>query len=190
MILAGGLGHRLGGSKAMVGLNGRPLISYPVQAVQGALGGAVVVAKADTELSGLPGVEVWVEPDAPRHPLTGLVHALERAGGRPVLVCACDLPLVTSELISEIAAAGEPGAAAVVARADGRLQPLLARYEPEARAALAAALEVGASVQDAVTALGPWPYDLPDPEVVFNVNTPEDLLRAGALLAAQPKVKS
>jgi molybdopterin-guanine dinucleotide biosynthesis protein A len=191
VVLAGGLGRRLGGSKATVRLNGRPLISYPLRAVQEALGSGVVVAKADSELPRLPGIEVWMEPHEPRHPLTGVVHALGLAEGRPVLVCAGDLPLVPAELIRQLARA-DPGQALVVAAAyQGRLQPLLARYEPEALESLATALQVeGTSVRSAVSALGVQSYEVYDETFLFNVNTPEDLLRAGSLLAAQPNVKS
>ena len=37
-ILAGGGGRRIGGDKAIVELHGRPLISYPLEAVREALG--------------------------------------------------------------------------------------------------------------------------------------------------------
>ena len=76
VILAGGSGTRMGGGKATVHLHGRPLISYPIEAVWRALGSAVVVAKPDTELPSLPGVTVWVEPDEFSHPLVGLRYAL------------------------------------------------------------------------------------------------------------------
>jgi molybdopterin-guanine dinucleotide biosynthesis protein A len=186
VVLAGGLGRRLGGSKATVRLGGQPLITYPLRAIQEALGSAVVVAKADSELPSLPGIEVWMEPPEPRHPLTGIVHALGLAEGRPVLVCAGDLPLVPADLIRQLAGA-DPGPALVLAASyDGRLQPLLARYEPEALEPLSAALQVeGTSVRDAVSAAGARPYEVSDERVLFNVNTPEDLLQAGALLADQ-----
>src|SRR5438477_12761169 len=71
VILAGGAGRRIGGSKALVKLHGRPLISYPLAAMREALGDIAIVAKADTELPSLPGVTVWIEPDVPRHPLVG-----------------------------------------------------------------------------------------------------------------------
>lgn len=49
-VLAGGAGSRLGGAKAMVKLAGRPLISYPLAAIEQADLEPVVVAKACTEL--------------------------------------------------------------------------------------------------------------------------------------------
>jgi molybdopterin-guanine dinucleotide biosynthesis protein A len=184
VVLAGGLGRRLGGSKATVRLSGQPLITYPLRAVQEALGSVVVVAKADSELPALPGIEVWMEPAEPRHPLTGIVHALGLAEGRPVLVCAGDLPLVPADLVRRLATT-DPGEALVVAASfGGRLQPLLARYEPEAIEPLSAALRDGGSVQAAVTAAGVQPFEVSDERFLFNVNSPEDLLQAGALLGA------
>jgi molybdopterin-guanine dinucleotide biosynthesis protein A len=189
VVLAGGLGRRLGGSKATVGVNGLPLITYPVKALQRALGEVVIAAKVDTELPILPGVAVWMEPEKPCHPLIGIVHALELARGRSVLVCACDLPLVTPELVRGIARADAQGAAAVVSRVEGRPQPVLARYLPAALAPLSSALEEeGVPLVEAVERLNPHYYDVPDPTLLFNVNTPEDLLRAGALLTARDRL--
>src|SRR5215475_14082380 len=115
VILAGGLGRRIGGSKAVVQLAGQPLISYPLLAVRTALSDVAVIAKADTQLPSMPGVTVWVEPDLPRHPVVGIVQALALAEGRSVLVCASDLPFVTPELIYRLATADPGKSPAVVA---------------------------------------------------------------------------
>jgi len=85
-VLAGGAGRRIGGGKAIVELHGRPLLSYPVGVLQAVLGEVAVVAKPQTELPDLPGVHVWHEPEEPHHPLAGIVHALQQADGRAVLV--------------------------------------------------------------------------------------------------------
>ena len=103
VILAGGQGRRIGGSKAIVKLRGRPLIVYALEAVASVLGEVAVIAKPDTELPSLSGVTVWIEPEAPQHPVVGIKHALALANGRPVFICAADLPLVTPALIERIA---------------------------------------------------------------------------------------
>ena len=180
-MLAGGLGRRMGGAKALVELNRRTLISYPLEAVWRGLGNVTIVAKIDTELPSLPGVTVWVEPEEPRHPLTGIVHALGMAEGRPVLVCAADMPFVTAELVGAIADADPGHAAAVVASSGGRLQPLLGCYQAAALRALSAA-DAGVALRDAVAALGPGVYEVEDPDALFNVNSPDDLLQAAAML--------
>jgi molybdopterin-guanine dinucleotide biosynthesis protein A len=194
-VLAGGLGRRIGGSKATVLLAGRPLIAYPIAALTAVLGEIAVVAKPDTELPSLPGVTVWIEPAEPRHPLVGIVQALALAEGRPVLVCAGDLPFVTPALVSRIARADPGGAPAVVPRCLDRLEPLLALYLPEAARLLAAAVERGsAPLREVVGSIGPRLLDLEavDADALFNVNAPEDLLHAAALLDRrdQPNVNA
>lgn len=184
VVLAGGSGRRIGGGKATVELHGRPLLGYPVEALRAALGEVAVVAKADTELPALPpGVAVWLEPDAPRHPLVGIVHALHAARGRPVVVAAGDLPFVSPQVVAALAGADAGGRPAVVPRAGGRLQPLLARYEPAAAAPLEQALrEAGRPLTAAVEALRPAVVAFADERPFFNVNVPEDLLTAAALM--------
>lgn len=183
VVLAGGLGRRIGGGKAMVALDRRPLITYPLEAIWRALGNVTIVAKLDTELPSIPGVTVWIEPDQPRHPLTGILHALSLAEGRPVLVCAGDMPLVSAELIGAIARADAGPAGAVLASAQGEIQPLLACLQPSVLEPLAqAARHPDMRLQDVMSALGPRLYEVDDPELLFNVNTPDDLLQAAAML--------
>ena len=187
VVLAGGRGRRLGGDKAIALLDGRPLISYPLAAMRAAVRDVAVVAKPDTALPGaaeLVGVEVWLEPARPRHPLVGILHALRVAAGRCVLVCAADLPFITPAVLRALAAADARGAPAVLAAsASGDLQPLLGRYGPSAAALLApAAAEAVAPVRAAVAAIGPRLVTLQDPSVLVNVNSPEDLARAESLL--------
>jgi molybdopterin-guanine dinucleotide biosynthesis protein A len=183
VILAGGEGTRIGGAKAIVKLHGRPLISYPLEAMWRALGSVALVAKISSQLPSLAGVTVWIEPDEPRHPLVGIVHALGLANGRPVMVCALDLPFATSGLIRRIANANGGGAPAVIASSGGRTQPLLGCYEPEALEPLTAALErVDVPVREAVAALGAVLYEVEDAGELFNINSPDDLLQASAMI--------
>jgi molybdenum cofactor guanylyltransferase len=182
-VLAGGLGRRIGGAKATVALNRRPLISYPLEAVWRALGNVAIVAKPDTELPNVPGAAVWIEPPRPRHPLTGILYALSLAEGRAVLVCAGDMPFVTAELVAAIARADPGPSPAVLATAQGELQPLLGCFQPAALPQLAvAAHDPNIALRDAVATLHPRSYEVADPELLFNVNTPDDLLQAAAML--------
>jgi molybdopterin-guanine dinucleotide biosynthesis protein A len=176
----------MGGSKLTVALGGRPLFSYPLAALSAALARVVVIGKPGLSLPGLGSAEVWSEPALPRHPLVGIVHALANAGGAPVLVCAADLPFVTPELIRRLACAPSGGAAAVIAARDGAWQPLLGRYEPAAAAPLAEAARAERPVRAAVAGLRPALLEVPDPVELFNVNTPDELARAAAMLARGP----
>ena len=177
-ILAGGRGRRMGGDKAARELAGRPLIAWPAAALGAACERVVVVAKADTGLPDLPGVERWNEPDEQHHPARGIAFAIERAG-EAVLVCAADMPFVTRDAC-EAVIAGLGGGPASVAVADGVMQPVFAAYAPAALDGLRAA-PPDAALTRTVDALGPALVEV-DPRVVRSVNSEEDLARAEAEL--------
>ena len=168
VVLAGGLGRRMGGRKPERWLRGKPLAAYPAAALQEVCERVALVGPAPR----LPGVELWDdEPEKPRHPLTGIVHALERAGGGPVLVVAADMPFVTAEVLRALTAAGE----GVVAVADGVLQPLLAVYSPSSLPVLKAA-PPDAPLTRTVESLNPIRVEVP-PAITRSIDTPEQLAR-------------
>jgi molybdopterin-guanine dinucleotide biosynthesis protein A len=174
VVLAGGSGSRIGGAKATAQLDGQALITYPLTAALGALGAVAVVAKDGVELPQLDQrVELWIEPDQPRHPVVGVIEALRRARGSAVLAIACDLPLLTSEVVALIASADAEGSVAVLASAAGRPQPLLARYEPAALALLEK-FDTDGPMTEQVMALLPTLVEVPA-EASFNVNDLEQL---------------
>jgi molybdopterin-guanine dinucleotide biosynthesis protein A len=180
-LLAGGSGRRLGApSKPAALLAGQPLISYPAAALLEVCPKVAVVCKSSTPLPPLEGVERWDEPDEPRHPLTGIVHALTTAGG-PVLICAADMPFVTADACRSLLQGG-PNADAVIATAEGVLQPTLGLYAASALDALRAA-PPDAALTATVEALDTVRVALPA-ALVRSVNTPEELAEAEAALAS------
>ncbi len=187
VVLAGGVGRRIGGDKATVELGGRALVRYPIAALARVCDEVVVVAKRDTALPALAGeADVWVESDVPRHPLAGIAHALRTAGGRPVLVLGCDMPCVPIALLAALLAHAR--GAGAVARTDGIVQPLCACYTPLALPGIER-FDPGARATDVVRALGVTLVDWEDADALCSVNAPEDLRHAGARLglpAADP----
>ncbi len=137
-ILAGGRGARLGGAKATARVRGRPLLAWSLAALREAVEEVVVIAKPQTPL---PPCDVPVHRDEPEdfHPRHGLVSALRRAEGRPVVVVPCDMPLVPPALLEVLLDVVEDGAPAAMPRTEGRVHPLCAAYAAEALGALEAA---------------------------------------------------
>src|SRR4051794_2243050 len=176
VLLAGGRGRRLGGDKASVNLAGRPLAQWSLDALGAVLDEVVVACRLDTQIPPLVGVkEAWVEPEGARGPLVGLVSALREARGRPIIACSVSLPLVTPAAVRALVQAdldGRPGAVPIV---DGRLEPLLARWQPEALRVLAGfAPEVPLAV--ATAALGPLQVRMDSRDAgLMRVCAPEDL---------------
>jgi molybdopterin-guanine dinucleotide biosynthesis protein A len=78
-------------------------------------------------------------------------------------------------------ASGDPELTpAVVASAGGITQPLLGCYQPRAAHHLRAGDE--RPLREQVTELSPRVVEVEDPRELFNVNAPEDLLQAAAML--------
>jgi molybdopterin-guanine dinucleotide biosynthesis protein A len=77
----------------------------------------------------------------------------------------------------------------VAASHGGAIQPLLARYEPEALEPLRAAGH-DAPLRAAVMALRPRLLEVEDPEALLNVNTPADLERAALALSRRSRTSS
>ena len=173
-VLAGGLGRRVGGGKPGVELAGRPLIAWPLAAAAEAGLEAIVVAKAATPLPAVA-APVWIEPDEPVHPLTGLVHALERAGARDVIALGCDMPFVTAGALRALAGAPAPAGP----------EPLLARYGAAQLPSLRAALAAQAPLRATFAELHPAAVAI-DPACLRNVNTPADL-RAAVTTLTEPR---
>ena len=187
-VLAGGLGERLGGSKASATLAGRPLVEHPLGAAGEAGLEAIVVAKRSTVLPPLD-VPVVYEPQRPQHPLLGVITALEFASQSArlpgVVMLACDMPFLTGPLLAWLA--GLEGA--VMASVDGRAQPLLSRLPVEAQQALERALAERRSLRSAFASLAPRVVGerelsrFGDPaRLCFNVNGPKDLRTASQWL--------
>ena len=171
-ILPGGAGTRMGGvSKAAVEFDGRPLAAHVRDVLTEVCDGLAIVSKSDTELPALDGVERWDEPAEPRHPLTGIVHALEQADG-PVLVCAVDMPWITADACRSLMDAA-PGSVAAVAVGEGEMCPVFAVYAPDALATLRAAPD-DAPLRETVDSLDPARVALA-PALLRSVNEPTDL---------------
>jgi molybdenum cofactor guanylyltransferase len=191
-VLAGGLGRRVGGAKALVDLGGRTLISYPLQAAREAGLQAIILAKRDTTLPTTPTGVILSEPDHPRHPLCGVVTALRhaaRSGSQAVLVVGCDMPFLTAPLLRRFAScAGET----VIAELGGEPQPFPALYRPPALATLERALGHESSLRSVLRELDPMTLTedelrtFGDPyRLFFSVNDARDLARARAWISAE-----
>jgi molybdopterin-guanine dinucleotide biosynthesis protein A len=177
LVLAGGLGSRLGGCKPAALLDGIPLIAHVLGAARAGGLEPVVVAKADSPLPPLD-CRLVVEPALPLHPLCGIIAGLEATGAASVVVCPTDMPRLTGGLLAWLDELVEP--LAVV-----RGQPLLGRYAATLLPELAAALPTAPPMHRLVERLGARLIDerelrrFGDPGLLLaNVNTAGELARA------------
>jgi molybdopterin-guanine dinucleotide biosynthesis protein A len=124
-VLAGGASRRMGVSKAALPYGPTTLLAHQTSRLSEIFEKVYVVAKRAPEFDAGPGGLLLDRSDE-HAAIHGVARALEEAADR-VFVLGVDLPLATDPVLRAIAERSLEGdAAAVVPRADGRLQPLAA----------------------------------------------------------------
>lgn len=134
-ILVGGLSSRFGRDKSGIEFGGRPLVERTAEAINNAISPSriTLVAANDKQLLGASGLTLSqpfiFDLYEGRGPVGGLHAALAYARTDWILVLACDLPFVTSELIGWLGdLISEDLDAVAPLQSDGRVQPLCAFY--------------------------------------------------------------
>jgi molybdopterin-guanine dinucleotide biosynthesis protein A len=185
-ILVGGRAHRLGGlDKSRLEVAGRTILDHQLDALGAVVDRVVLIGGADAP-SSRPGVEMVADIRPGCGSLGGIYTALHVAAG-PVLVVACDMPFLTAAFLAYLRDALGSSDAAIPRTADGA-HPLCAAYALSCLVPVERRIEAGRlKVIDALAGLrvreiGPHeiePFD-PDGLLLMNLNTPDDLSRAGA----------
>jgi molybdenum cofactor guanylyltransferase len=187
VILAGGQGRRMGGTdKALVALAGKPLIEHVLDRLRPQV--ETVILSANGDPSRFAGLACQVVPDtAGQGPLAGIhaaLRAAQAAGATHVASTPVDTPFLPADFIQRLQAAAltSPEGLALARTADGD-HPASALWPVGLIPSLAAYLaEGGAKVTRFSDAHGAVRADFPEPDGFVNLNTPEELAAARALL--------
>lgn len=176
-----------GGDKPLLRLGGHPLITYGLRALSAPGRALAINANGETARFGALGYPLLKDRDESfAGPLAGVLAGLDWAearGATLLLTAPADCPFLPADLAARL---GEARAADGIAhaRAGGRDHPTTALWPVSARTALADYLNRGERrVMGFLNAFGTTAVDWADETAFFNVNTPEDLARAEALLA-------
>jgi molybdenum cofactor guanylyltransferase len=187
VILAGGRGRRLGGvDKAFLDLDGRPLIRQVLDRMRPQVECVLISANGDP--ARFDGLGCDVVPDAvPQGPLSGILAAMRQAGAAGATCLAStpvDTPFLPDDLVQRLreAAASAPEGLALARTPDGD-HPATALWPLALAPALQAFLATGeAKVTRFADAHHAVRVDFPDAHAFLNLNLPEDLAAARALL--------
>jgi molybdenum cofactor guanylyltransferase len=185
VLLAGGASSRFGGRhKGLLSFSGRRLADFPLDALTVVCDEVCIAANDPDAASWFPGHRVVRDSVSGLGSIGALHTALTAAAGRVAVVCAWDLPLVTSDILLALVNVVQDGATCCVPRLATGLEPLCAAYDS---AACLPAIEQMIRDSDLVAhrvltvANGhAWsPTTAIERETVqrafFNVNTPDDL---------------
>jgi molybdopterin-guanine dinucleotide biosynthesis protein A len=196
-IIAGGQAARLGGRpKGLETVGGERIIDRLVAECERAFGAApLLVANAPNAATWRPGLRV-VRDVLPGLGALGGIYTAVLEAPAPVVCLAWDMPFVTAELLS-VLAAGLTDRDAFLPESEGPqgLEPLCAAYGPGCAEAIRASIDAGdlraAGFHSCIRA-GLLPLGevrrLGDPaRLFFNVNTADELARAEALWHASSR---
>lgn len=208
-VLAGGASRRMGADKALVQLGGRPLVAHAVFLLRKA-GLAVSIVGGHAQLRAFAPVIEDSEPG--RGPLGGICAALAASQAQWGIFLPVDLPLLPFQLIEfMLYHARVTGRAVTLCSVSGFAQTFPATIAREALPALVSEFNAGrggcfSAFQAAAARLGqpvailPMellvqsgqiadPHGLPPVRWFLNVNSPEDLRRAGLHLRHAGRVE-
>lgn len=196
VILAGGRSSRMGVSrKALLPLNGKPLLAHVIARLQPQLGSVLISSESETtdfDVFGLPVVADLLPRQ--RGPLMGLYSVMRYLNntmtGRDelnegLLLCPCDAPFIPPNLLSVMLESDHTGEKPVlVISYQGILQPTFSLWYGHHYAAVHdAVMRQGfGGLKQVLTALPhtvvEWPAQEPPP--FYNVNTPDEMEAAAA----------
>jgi molybdopterin-guanine dinucleotide biosynthesis protein A len=192
VILAGGLGTRYGGeNKAFLRVGGVRILDRLFEVYREVFDEIILVTNNPVEF--LEWDALIVSDIFPlRSSLTGVHAGLFYAGHPFAFFSACDTPFLKKEIIETVLEQIDPGDDLVIPQTSAGFEPLCAAYSKRCLRAAethlrAKKLKIQLALQNGrIRKIPEERLREKDPELVsfFNVNTPEDLVRAEQMLPA------
>jgi molybdopterin-guanine dinucleotide biosynthesis protein A len=172
----------MGQDKAFTALRGRPLVSYPVQALTAAGASEVLTVGGDVARLSALGLQVVADDHPGCGPLGGVITGLEHAREPTVVVLGCDQPAMTAAAIDELLERlWAADADAVVPLVTGRRTAVGAAYRARALEPLRAAFDSGErSLRRGIEALSVEVIEPGDADAFVDVDSPDELRRYAA----------
>jgi molybdopterin-guanine dinucleotide biosynthesis protein A len=180
LVLAGGLGRRMGGvDKGLSLLDGEPLVEHIIRRLAPQVGQLIINANQNHDIYagfGYPVVGDRIEGHA--GPLAGLEAGLAACTTPYLLTVPCDSPLLPADLVSRLAACLTAHKASIaVARTGEQLHPVFSLIRSDELPELQAFINAGGRRMEAGLrrlCWAPCPFD-DCPEAFANINTPDEL---------------
>lgn len=179
-MLTGGDSRRMGSDKAALLYGHSTLLDRAARALQPVVSEVFVSARAEQRgAAGRSHYPLIADSIPVRGPAAGILSAHCHDPGAAWLVLACDLPLVSSDLLHQLVAERDTDLAATawLAESAEQAEPLCAVYEPATLAAFLRAVKAGGKPSPQQWLDGQHVKLLPRPSgrVLAGANTPAEL---------------
>ena len=190
VILAGGRSQRMGGGdKGLLALGPDSMLALVVARLRPQTSTLLLNTNSPPALFAPLGLEIRADARPGRlGPLAGIHTAMlwgRELGADAVLTAPGDSPFLPAHLAARLMEARGTGAA--IAASGGRAHPVTGLWPCTLAEQLDAALASGMRrVRDFLALIPHTQVEFAEDAAFWNINTPEDLARARAMLAAQP----
>ena len=135
IIMAGGRSRRMGQDKAILDINGIPVIKYVMNQVRSHFD-QILVSSNNILKHSLPGARVIPDEIANKGPLAGIVSALRVSRNDINFVIACDIPEVDIGLVRRLIRESKDFDAVLPQTGPSHFEPLFAVYKKSTLAAI------------------------------------------------------
>lgn len=127
IILAGGKSSRMGTDKGMLNFEGKPFISYSIEALKPLVNDIIIVSNdSKYDIFNLNRVNDTFENAGP---LAGLHSGLIHSSTEDNLVLSCDIPMINSEVMHKIVDEIDKDYDSIQVESNGKSMPLIAAYK-------------------------------------------------------------
>lgn len=180
IVLAGGQSARMGEDKALITIDGVPLIGKICNIAKACSDRVYVVTSwPERYREIIPSDCELIPENQPSGPLVGFTQGLNRVESDWVLLLACDLPKLRADVLQDwVAKLAEvpENAIAFLVRQELGWEPLCGFYRRSCLPELTEFIQKGGrSFQQFLASQTVAELPLTDPEMLFNCNRPEDL---------------
>ncbi|GBG15317.1 molybdopterin-guanine dinucleotide biosynthesis protein A [Novimethylophilus kurashikiensis] len=180
ILLAGGLGRRMGGTdKGLIALKGQPLAAHVAARFAPQVDELFINANQNIEMYAKLGYPV-IQDATSRFagPLAGLQAGLIHARHPLIATAPCDSPFLPSDLVARLSAAlKKDNAQLAAAKTEGQLHPVFCLCRQDLLPSLTAFLDAGGrKMSDWLATLKLVEVNFDDEaEAFMNINTPQEL---------------
>lgn len=179
LVLAGGRSTRMGQDKGLIQWHGKPQREYLADLLE-EMGLDTYISCRPDQAQELSGYKLIIDQISDQGPLGAIYSAFHDHPNAAWLVIACDMPLLDRQTIEYLIKNRESAMPATAYRApafdDDSPDPLLAIWEPRMRNIVVQRIhEKKRCARKTLAISGVHLLKPPKPEILSNVNTPEEL---------------
>lgn len=188
LVLAGGKSERMGQDKGAMDWHGKEQQYYMADLLKNYTGDVFISCRADQQQGIDPAYPTIADTFTGLGPFGAILSAFREHPEKAWLIVACDLPLLDEPSLDWLVANRNSSAVATAFKSphDGFPEPLIAIWEPKSYPVLLSFLSEGYSCPRKVLINSDsYIVESPDAAALTNVNTPEELLKAQAVLQSK-----